>query len=233
METSTKTKLFPSIESLYPRNRETNILSIGDNLRDSTWGCIREWELTEKIDGMNFSFFITSDGIECRGRTANAQFKVSQIEAALASIPSHEDFVEYFVMEPESLPITVFGELYGQGIQKGSGHTGPVRFRAFDIQIGRIFESGHVFRVISEALGIPTVPYLGLWDLEEPIDYGKLYDIMPESLTAIEDTGTHAVVPEGVVARPRDVLYDAYGNRIWWKITNRDLIKARGLTNGF
>lgn len=220
-----KTKFYPSIESLYRRDHDTNKLILEGPLRDSVWDSVAFWELTEKVDGTNFSFVVTHDDMIHRGRTAKAQFNQTHVDGAYLSIPKHEDLVEFFGLTDQSAPVTIYGELYGAGIQKGGSYSSAPRFRAFDIAIGRYIQNGPQFRVLASEAGIPTVPFLGNYRLDRAFDKPTLESILPESLVAIEDSGTFGVIPEGVVARPPSTLYDAFGNRVIWKITMRDLVK--------
>ena len=63
---------YHSIETVFTRNKRTNKLNFGE-LRFPEFGCINQWIIQEKIDGMNIRLVITDHGVELKGRTDNAQ----------------------------------------------------------------------------------------------------------------------------------------------------------------
>ncbi len=57
---------YPSIESVFTRDKTTNKLNFGE-LRFNEFGCINLWIAQEKIDGMNIRLVITDHGVEILG----------------------------------------------------------------------------------------------------------------------------------------------------------------------
>jgi hypothetical protein len=222
---------YPSIETVYVRDKATNILAFG-TIRLPEITCIRNWTISEKIDGTNIRAIVTASGIEVRGRTDAAQIPPVLKDAVLGALPAHEKLLSYFReyggrVDEEGWSVTFYGEGYGPGIQKGASYSNEKRFRVFDLMLGdkTWVDDGEMRRVCRE-LGIPTAPHLG-YAQRLPQTYDELKAWIPQSVVAVEDRDADGVEAEGIVAKPEHVLLDKYGDRVVWKLTLREWSKLR------
>jgi hypothetical protein len=219
-------KPYHSIETIYKRDKATNLLHFGE-IRMPEIAAVREWTFSEKIDGTNIRAIVTLAGIEVRGRSDNAQLHPDLIKAVLANF-NHGRVVEYFTtyrgkeLAPE-WSVTFYGEGYGAGIQKGGAYSDTKRFRCFDVMLGDSWwlDDSEMRRICAD-LSVPVVPALGL-NAYLPITREHLEYLLPNgSVVAFEDRGVTGVQAEGVVAKPTVVLFDKHGNRVMWKLTFRE-----------
>lgn len=223
-------KPYHSIETVFVRNKETNVLDF-TKIRNETHAFIPRWILTEKIDGTNVRVVVTLSGIEIKGRTDNATLH-PELVAEVTGLFDHGKLLEYFTnyrgkeLHP-NWSVTFYGEGYGAGIQKGGVYSQTKRFRCFDVLLGESWWTTHdqAF-AICMGLNIPFVP-----DLGESISIPQTRDELlsrfldGESQVALWDSGKERVLPEGVVAKPPVVLFDAHGDRVMWKLTFREFDK--------
>lgn len=223
---------YPSIETIYVRDHSTNILQFGD-IRLPEIECVKEWTLSEKIDGTNIRVIITAQGIDIRGRTDKAQLPPGLEDAILSAIPSHDKLLDFFReyggrVDEEGWSVTFYGEGYGAGIQKGGSYSDTKSFRVFDLMLGEnTWVDDDEMRRVAQNLGMITAPFLG-YHSHLPQTEEELTALMPTgSIVAQVDSGREGVPPEGVVAKPRHVLLDKYGNRVMWKLTHREWDKVR------
>lgn len=122
-------------------------------------------------------------------------------------------------------PITLYGEGYGGGIQKG-GHEytskikgGAVSFRLFDVLVGDTWLRRLDVENVAAKLGIKTVP---LW-----AEQALLPDIVKSVQNGIAsnvayEEGTEGHVSEGVVAFTAEPLYNNRGQRLMFKLKSED-----------
>ena len=58
-------------------------------------------------------------------------------------------------------PITVYGEGFGAGIQKGGQYQAEKGFIVFDVMVGKWWLKPDDVAEIADSLGLDTVPYIG------------------------------------------------------------------------
>lgn len=217
------TTKYPSIETVFVRDNTTNKLEFG-TIREYETHAVREWVLTEKVDGTNVRAIISNDGIEVRGRTDKADLPKDLIAAVIASFPEHEVLKEFFGIAEGTPPVTFYGEGYGAGIQKGGIYSDKKEFIVFDIRFGENqywHDINSVFEICTQ-LGIRHVPYLGNILTEQiPKTREELLYTIPYSYVAYENTGKQ-VEAEGIVAKPIYTLLNKFGERVMWKLTFRE-----------
>ena len=216
---------YPSIETIFKRDKNTNKLDFGV-IREPEFDIPKLWYLTEKIDGANTRAIITHEGIEVRGRTDNANVTDEWRSTVLGALPSHDVLVEYLGINEVSAPHTFYGEYYGAGVQKGGHYSPDKKFRAFDLMFGAdgYWHSDVDFRGICSSLDIPVVPLVG-YATAIPQTLQELTDVIPESIVAIEDSNNRGVPPEGIVAKPPTTILNKWGERVMWKLTLREFFK--------
>lgn len=206
---------YPKIETLYERGPD---FSVTDVLKSPVIGTISKWLVTEKVDGTNIRIDLRADeaGNDCvtfGGRTASAQ-----IPADLINYLQRTFTVEKMAglrKDEDRVSITLFGEGYGPGIQKGGGmYRKDKAVILFDALIAdRWWLEYDVVVEMGARLDVPVVPELGVWGLDE------IRSSVPtlRSVVAIE-----AREAEGVVCRPIETLYDKHGKRLTIKLKASD-----------
>lgn len=232
---------YPKTENLFARNPVTHKLTM--EFKRPEFRQINLWDVTEKIDGTNIRVIykpVTSTWpdppkVEVRGRSDRASVP-RDLEAYLLDLLPPDKLAAQFdeFIGPERIAdgasVTLFGEGYGAGIQKG-GKYGPVkRFVLFDVMYhwpvevshdgGDVIRTWHdswcqpsTTRMIGKELGIPLAPYIGRMTLGEINAY-----VRAQAPSKLCDG-----VPEGVVARTDPYLYTERGHRVMFKLKGEDL----------
>ena len=209
---------YPKIETLFNRDKETFKIIEGD-VRLPEFSNIIWWHVTEKIDGTNIRIIYNSEvnRVDIRGRTDKAQTpKFLQKYLRHLFIPER---LEFAFQEPEG-EVVLYGEGYGARIQKGGGNYRPkdVSFRLFDVKIGNWWLEPNSIDEIAEKLGILTVPYLGIMEKPQIIEFIKSE---PKSVVAYQDSGQDYIM-EGVVARSHPLVLRRNGRRVIFKLKVND-----------
>lgn len=178
------------------------------------------WIFREKIDGTNIRIHHgptqvgTAEGgpggehsvvfyqhkVIFGGRTERAQ-----IPAPLANHLNQTFTVEKFQEAGFDHGITLYGEGYGAGIQKGGGNYRPDQgFILFDVKVGNWWLKQEDVEDVARKLGVPYAPIIG---------YGTLPE-MVELCRAGFKSQFEGVTPEGIVAVPEVDLSDRQGHRV-------------------
>lgn len=172
-----------------------------------------EWELTEKVDGTNIRINYKKDGfVLFGGRTDSAQIPVKLLNYLNATFTP--DLFERAGLEH----VTLYGEGYGAGIQKGGGNYNPngQEFVLFDVVVHGQDQDWWLYRDdvddIAKKLDIASVPVIGWGSLHQAISIVKNGMISRWGLFEAE----------GIVARPVVPLWNRKGERIITKIKGRD-----------
>ena len=207
---------YAKIETLYNRDPKTFKVIPGE-FRLAEFNNIKEWIVTEKIDGTNIRviWYADTKGLFFCGRTDAAQIPTN-LMVYLQETFKPEMFSEF------DKDIILFGEGYGEKIQKGGGnYRKGVSFRLFDVLIGAWWLEPENVAEIAYMLGIKTVPSLGkITNLPESNGDLMLITDM-HSHTAYEDGGA-GMIPEGIVARTKPLLFTRKGERLVWKLKFKD-----------
>lgn len=169
------------------------------------------WEFTEKIDGTNIRVCWDGYRVEFRGRTDKAQIP-AHLLAKLEELFGGESKEELFEQEFGKSEVILFGEGYGEKIQKGGGLYGPVNFRLFDVLIGGYWLLQNNVDCIAEIFEIETAPFMFRGTLEQGVQFIKTH---PKSLLRDAEM-------EGIVGRPMVQMFSRTGERIMVKIKCRD-----------
>jgi hypothetical protein len=128
---------YPKTENLFKRDETTHKLIIG-NFRLPEFRMINRWHVTEKIDGTNMRVIYDpgTKTVEIRGRSDNASIHpdlMRHMEEVFTVDRVSAQFDEYLGDDPDTT-VTIYGEGYGAGIQKGGGDYNQEKvFRAFDV----------------------------------------------------------------------------------------------------
>lgn len=210
---------YPKINSVYKRDdrgKFTNEFSQPEFEYLSN----NEWIGTEKVDGTNIRIHWDGEEFKIAGRTDNAQLPLPLFER-LNQICSDKLFFDVFGFHDEGgdpLNITLFGEGYGNRIQKVGSKYLPDRvdFILFDIKIGNWWLEREDIIDIARLLGINSVPEVFNGSLNEAIDIIKTgSDYHPSVINKNAPM-------EGLVLIPACNLIDRSGRRIITKLKYKD-----------
>ncbi len=189
-----------------------------------------QWICREKIDGTNIRIGYTriDDGsIERKidGRTDNAQIPsplYARLEALFPADCSNIENILQLSEEPGA-QITLYGEGFGAGIQKGAAY-GPADFILFDVLVGSSWLREEAITAIAKGLGVQRVHiYTDVRTLREAIKVVSL----DAQLSAFSDV----IRPEGMVCVPAVSLKNYRGSRIIAKVKAVDF--KQGVVNDF
>lgn len=169
------------------------------------------WVWTEKVDGTNIRVMWDGHAVSFGGRTENAQIP-SHLVNKLNDLFGGTNKEEIFEQKFGETKVILFGEGFGEKIQKGGGLYGPVDFILFDVFCGGMWLRRESVEDIANTCGIRTVPIVGTGTLPEAVEYVRQH---PQSKLREAEM-------EGVVCRPLCELSDRRGNRLIVKVKCRD-----------
>ena len=170
-----------------------------------------KWVWTEKVDGTNVRVFWDGYRVSFGGRTDKAdlpQHLVARLEELFGGETKEELFEEQF----GSSEVILFGEGFGEKIQKGGGLYGPVDFIMFDVACNGTWLLRSSVEEIAQKFGVRCVPIVGEGNLEQAVEYIRQH---PKSMLRDAEM-------EGIVCKPERALFDRVGRRVMVKIKCRD-----------
>jgi Rnl2 family RNA ligase len=185
------------------------------------------WQVTEKIHGANFSFVVDKQTGEVRvgkrssltdGGFYGCQEVLDRYRDRILNLSTDE-------LLDGCDAIQIYGELYGDGIQKGVTYSEIKDFAAFDIRCIQGTDSRFMGTVFVESLcefyGVPHVPVIDTGcTFEAAMAYSGEFD----SLIGYERIRGNAA--EGVVIKPMSPMFLHGGSRVILK-TKSDKFKER------
>jgi hypothetical protein len=225
---------YPKIANAFYRDPVTGKVDRtkkSDPLYDTIENC--KWIFTEKVDGTSIAVYWNGDKFEFFGHTTR-----SQIPPQVMSM-----LTETFGYEKETLfeqvfgdkPAMVYGEAYGPSIGPGKMYCDTVNFIVFDITVGTELNENRSEGILNRG---SWLEWDNVIDICKKVGLNHVPEIKPlecfslsESVHAVEGAGLYSYVggnhgktcvAEGVVARPRNNIYDRYGNVIRVKIKTKD-----------
>lgn len=210
---------YHKIDTLFERDPASFVVD-PTRLKASVLGTIREWDVTEKIDGTNIRVMLSASGeVSFGGRTDAAQIPADLIQYLIRTFQQDALKTALWLNPDEPVAAVLYGEGYGPGIQKGGGlYRADKAFILYDVLINDQWWLNHEAVVdIAGKLGIDTVPYLGRWTLDDIVQTVRLP--FPSKI------GT--AMAEGVVARPIETLFDKRMKRIIIKLKTKDFVAGR------
>ena len=212
---------YPKIETLYNRDEKTYKV-IPTELRLAEFSNIRRWQITEKVDGTNVRVELSPEGeISFAGRTDNAQMPVKLLEYLQTTFTVEK--LQAVFDKAEGNEILLFGEGYGEKIQKGGIYRKGMSFRLFDVLVGFWWLEPMAIADIASKLNIQTVPLLGEIDSlpQTADDLKALIGHDGNSAVAMQEGGQGGRA-EGIVARTSPLLLTRRGDRMMWKLKFSD-----------
>ena len=208
---------YHKIETLFERDKATFVVD-PRKLKASVLGTIREWDVTEKIDGTNIRVMLSESGeVSFGGRSNAAQIPGDLVQYLIRTFSPGELQNHLWLTDP--VDVVLYGEGYGPGIQKGGGLYRPDKaFILFDVLVGgRWWLDREAVEEIAGKIGIETVPYLGRMTLDQ------IVEMVRRPFTSKLGTA----MAEGIVARPIETLFDKRQNRIIIKLKTKDFVAGK------
>lgn len=167
-----------------------------------------EWLFTEKVDGTNIRVHWDGHKVEFGGRTERAQIR-ADLFAELQRLFPEELFEQQF----GETEVTLYGEGYGAGIQKGGGnYRAAPGFVLFDVRVGDWWLLRNDVIDVAVKMGVDCVPLIMIGTIADGIK------VVRDGLAS--DWG--AFPAEGLVGVTSAGLLDRAGNRIMVKVKSAD-----------
>lgn len=124
------------------------------------------------------------------------------------------------LVELEEVPVYIYGEYYGKGIQKcGSRYRDDNDFVVFDIQQQGWWLPKEMRDRICQKLDLHQVPFIGYLTLDEA------EEMVTKGFPTREKAKDPTLLEEGIVARPKIPFKDTKGNRVIVKLKHCDYVK--------
>lgn len=203
---------YHKIETLYERDETTHRLKPELILKNATYGLLKSWQFTEKIDGTNIRCIWdhVTGKLTFGGKTDNAQIHADLVRHLYENFP-----VENVRNVFPDVSAVIYGEGYGAGIQKGGDYSATKKFIVFDVLVdGKWWLNWFGVCDVAAKLNAETVPFIGEMTLE--------------SATEMVRTGFQSrlnggkMKSEGLVGRPAETLFEKKGARLIVKLKTKD-----------
>ncbi len=213
-------KEYPKIQSVFKRDPATKFKTFLTTCSTDEIGYLydNKWLFTEKIDGTNIRVGWDGETVEFGGRTEKAQMPASIVARLLELFPADKLAAVFPDAgdEPGKMTVTLYGEGYGNKIQKGGNLYLPDRvdFVLFDIRFGHWWLMRDSVVDIASKLGCGVVRAHGCGTIDEGIK------IVKEGFQSHIAGSTRQA--EGLVLRPFVNVLDRAGRRIITKLKTKD-----------
>ena len=127
-----------------------------------------------------------------------------------------------YIVGLEEVPIYIYGEYFGQGIQKCGGRyiQNGNGFVVFDIKQQGWWTPKDVRDSLCKGLKLEQVPFLGIMTLKEIEE-----KVRASFTTQFEKAADPTMIEEGIVARPTVPMFSSNGNRVIVKVKYCDYIE--------
>jgi hypothetical protein len=223
--------------------------------KNPVYGQLAKMEWTEKVDGTNIRVDWIPEGlypdppvtdvIKYSGKTDRAVLPGNLVKWLHKNLNADTMRKRF-----ESATVTLYGEGYGTGIQKGGGYRPDQAFILFDVFVHDVKSlptfytpsSGNdhwmqgywmpddMMREAAALLGIEVVPR----PFGEMTIMGAAETVRQGFPSMVAGWHNSSVGAEGLVGRPKYAMYDSRGNRIIAKLKTKDFAQRKGgaLTNG-
>jgi len=234
---------YPKILTLFKRDKKFKV-RVGDYTIPE-FEMIYEWEVTEKIHGMNIRVIYQKGEysvpfVMYLGRGDNSQIPKPLLEYLTETFTIEKlngAFPELAVHGDHEFCITIFGEGYGASINSGGWYRKDKShsFRAFDVYIednanplgGWWLESENV-KDICDKLDIEMVPIMGMIDTDTIVN-AFISDDYAHRLGSIvqlyEDSQADSRVMEGFICKSKPLLFTRKGERLMFKLKVKDFAR--------
>jgi hypothetical protein len=205
-------KEYNKIETVFERDMLGSKKLIEGKFRNPVVEFLKDnrWQFTEKIDGTNIRVYWDGHRVIFGGRTDSAQIPTNLMYALndkFMGITNEQLFEQKF----GATPVTLYGEGYGEKIQKdGGNYLYGVDFILFDILINETWLERQNIEDIAKIFNLKVVPIVLEGTIQEGVEYVRKN---PQSTIA---RTKHEM--EGLVGRPTVEIRDRRGDRIIVKI---------------
>jgi len=209
-------KTYHKIKTLWKRESERPCNMIIGEYAEPEFELLKdvEWVATEKVDGTNIRVMWDGQNVIFNGKTDNAQIP-GHLNKVLIDLFMGEANEQLFEQTFDSRSVCLYGEGYGEKIQKVGGLYGNTGFVLFDVKIGDWWLKRKDVEDVARKLGIDVVPIIKTGTLQELSDFvAKGFSSQWGDFLA-----------EGVIAKPSTELLTRDGKRIITKIKHKDFIK--------
>ena len=209
---------YVKIETPFERDVEGTKKVIEGRWRNETVEYLKDnlWVCTEKIDGTNIGIVWDGHEVSFQGRTERAQippFLANKLTELFGGSENEELFEQKFGSER----VILFGEGYGDRVQKGGGkYRSDCSFILFDVYMPDkdLWLKRDAVEDIARAFAVDAVPVIMEGTLTEAIEYVKG---KPKSTIGTADM-------EGLVCRPKVELRDRMNRRVLVKVKVKDFV---------
>lgn len=207
---------YPKINTLWKRNEKDKFNIIEGDYSCPEFENIKQWHITEKIDGTNIRILYNGKEPVFYGKTDKAQIPPFLLEY-LKKIFTKELLSKQF---PEAKNgIILYGEGYGNKIQSGKRYRDDNSFILFDALIDGWWLEPDKVKQLAKELGIDYVPELGIRSIKEVISL--IQGSYPSGISKQE------LNAEGIVARSHPLVLFRNGEPVMWKLKTKDYQKLR------
>ncbi len=205
---------YPKIPTVWKRSPETRQLLVGAPRTDEIEYLMGlTWVWQEKIDGTNIRIHWDGYQVHFRGKTDRADLKGLKVLPMLEEQFGGEKNAQLFEQTFAGSPLTLYGEAFGAGIQKGGGdYLDGKTFALFDVRHGHNWYQQDAVRWVAESLGCLYSPVVGEGDLHDATEFAR------------EGFGSRwgTKQAEGIVVRPMVEVVSRRGHRIIAKLKTED-----------
>lgn len=201
----------PKTKTLFRRDPAT--FKVTNELTDQRYAQIKDWLVTEKMDGMSVILSINTEDHTYFGRSRNTNFNTAQQQFMNEAF--HSTHYNLFKIGFEK-PVDIYAELVGPGVQGNPHNLDALSLYVFDVRVNDFWLDWDNVCDIAEKAGVQTVRVIHpLRKRLEAIDVVRY-------VTDMAEHGTGPYYCEGYVARTDPYLYDNMGNRIMFKLKVTD-----------
>lgn len=210
---------YPKIDGLFLRDpTDKKIVPNAFRSQEVEYLRLNNWIWTEKIDGTNIRIIWDGYTVSFAGRTNRAQIPAKLLEY-LESTFGGQANEQLFEQKFGNMPVILFGEGYGPGIQKGGSYRDDVSFILFDVFVDdAIWLQRESIEDIADYFSIEVVPIVQIGSVDWAANYVKTH---PRSIVA-EKNGKECFM-EGLVGVPSIMPLTRTGKRIMVKVKWEDL----------
>ena len=207
-----KFKKYSSIENTYRQRTINHIIQQG--LSDG------KWQVTEKIHGCNFSMWRNREEFKFAKRSSFTDGDFYNCQEVVDKYKLNMHRLWQTIRNNGGFEVTVFGELYGPGIQTGVYYSDEKDFAAFDIMVDGELLSPVATYNMCIAHRIPHVPVIGYFEFQEALKHSPEFNSI---LGNKEDN-----ISEGVVIKPMSPKFFKNGGRVILKNKSKKFSETNG-----